>query len=115
MYIGLFDDDVGGYDEVAFTSHTANTKISIDYGGETGNCFSVPFKHTFRDVDIASFADGLDNNVELYAACADYRSSLVTGPDDIDEFGDILGGSFEGFYSSEVEVTIRGNRPNETT
>ncbi|MBW2995988.1 hypothetical protein KY332_01675 [Candidatus Woesearchaeota archaeon] len=109
--IGIYDDDGVGYDEIDSGLMTADTKINMYDDVNEGNCISVAFKHTFNNIDLSSFADGVDGDVELYAAAAGASSEQLDGTDDIDEFG---AGYDDGYYSPQYNIDIDDDPPPTT-
>jgi hypothetical protein len=110
--VGIYDDDgMGGYDEIGHTLITATSKISMYDTDNNGDCLSVPFKYTFSNVDLSTFMDGIDNDVELYAAAAGYPGENLEGSKKIGEFGDFNGEDFYGYRSPEYSVDVDTDPP----
>ncbi len=116
IMMGLYDQDaLGAYEEIDRTFGNGGSKIALAESDNTGNCLSVPFKHTFRDIDLSSYADGIDGEIELYAACSGLPIDPVTGTYTIGEFGDYNGEDYEGYYSSRYDVSVDDGPPPQPT
>ena len=108
--IGLFDNDAIGYDQInQIVRTTATTFVSIHDSINKGQCLSVPFKYTFKNVDLSKYKDGSDD-VELYAVCAAGANEHLALPETIDEFdGTVLDGE-KGFYSHTNTILVKSGQ-----